>query len=85
MLAHELAHVVQQSSGRTQVQRTPRKSDADEPADYIDEHPAWGTWIGGSGSVEGYQELEANVPGGEAAFYQSAEFRAWYMSGWRGL
>jgi hypothetical protein len=36
--------------------------------------------------------LLAGLPGtggersrGEAAFYQSAEFRAWYMSGWRGL
>lgn len=82
LLAHELAHIVQQSAGETRIQRAP---DSDRLADLIDRHPAWGTWIGGSGSVEGYQELEQNVSGGEAGFYQSAEFRAWYMSGWRGL
>ena len=83
LLAHELAHVVQQREGGERIQRAPSKDD--QLADAIDQHPAWGTWIGGSGSVEGYQELEQNVSGGEAGFYRSAEFRAWYMSGWRGL
>ena len=97
LLAHELAHVVQQSpggptapnAGASVVRRAPApaaKSAEDERADRIDHHPAWGSWPGGSGSVEGYQEMEANLTfSDEGGFYESREFRAWYFYGWRGL
>ena len=74
----------------TGVQRAPTsspqpKSGEDELADRIDQHSAWGSWVGGSGSIESYQEIEANVTEAEAPFYRSAEFRTWYFNGWRGL
>jgi hypothetical protein len=70
---------------RVAVQRD--KAGPDEAqAEKIDQHPAWGSWRGGTGSVEGYQEIEANVTNSkEAGFYQSDEFRTWYFHGWRGV
>jgi hypothetical protein len=87
LLVHELTHVAQQSASGPVVQRDandPKRTAEDELADYIDQHPVWGIWRGGSGSPESFQEIEANAPGDES-FYRSDEFRVWYFSGWRGL
>jgi hypothetical protein len=91
LLSHELVHTLQ-PGGSGQVRRAPDaqaspKSADDALADLIDHNPAWGSWAGGTGSVESYQEMEANLPSNlsEGPFYHSTEFRAWYFEGWRGL
>ena len=55
---------------------------AEDLADYIDSHPAW-NFRGRSGSVEAYQEMEANTGGDD--FVRSDLFREWYFKGWRAV
>jgi hypothetical protein len=55
---------------------------AEDLANYIDSHPAW-NFRGRSGSVEAYQEMEANTGGDD--FVRSDLFREWYFKGWRAV